>query len=112
MIDNKKILAVIPARLGSKGLKKKNIKLINNQPLINYSIRSCLKSKLIDKIFVSTESNLIKKISEKQKINIDFLRPKNLSQDSSKTFDVIKHVIIENIKEIHHRLVPSVHLQC
>ena len=95
MIDNKKILAVIPARLGSKGLKKKNIKLINNQPLINYSIRSCLKSKLIDKIFVSTESNLIKKISEKQKINIDFLRPKNLSLESSKTFDVIKHVIME-----------------
>lgn len=99
MIDNKKILAVIPARLGSKGLKKKNIKLINNQPLINYSIKSCLKSKLIDKIFVSTESSLIKKISEKQKINIDFLRPKNLSLNNSKTSDVVKHVILKLKKD-------------
>lgn len=101
MIDNKRILAVIPARLGSKGLKKKNIKLINNQPLIHYSINSCLKSKLIDKIFVSTESNLIKKISEKKKIKIDFLRPKKLSLDDSKTFDVVKHVLFELKRDNH-----------
>lgn len=95
MIGDKKILAVIPARLGSKGLKKKNIKIINNIPLINYSINSLKKSKLVDKIFVSTESNEIRKIVKKNNIKIDFLRPKKLSLDNSKTFDVVKHVIFE-----------------
>jgi len=95
MINGKKILAVIPARLGSKGLKKKNIKLINNKPLINYSISSSKKSKLLDKIFVSTESEEIKQIAEKQNIKVDFLRPRYLAKDQSKTFDVVKHTILQ-----------------
>ncbi len=95
MIADKRILAVVPARLGSKGLKRKNIKLLNNIPLINYSLNSLKNSKLVDKIFVSTESKKIQNIVEKKNIKIDFLRPKNLSLDNSKTFDVVKHVILE-----------------
>ena len=95
MIKGKKVLAVIPARFGSKGLKKKNIKLINNIPLINYSINSLKKSKLVDKIFVSTESNKIKNVVESQNIKIDFLRPNYLARDNTNISDVIKHVIIE-----------------
>ena len=53
MIKDKKILAVITARGGSKGLVGKNIKKLNNIPLINYSIEACLKSKYIDKAILS-----------------------------------------------------------
>lgn len=93
MINNYRVLAIIPARLNSKGLKKKNIKKLNGFPLISYSIKSAKKSKFVDKIFVSTESKIIKKIAEKYGADVDFLRPKKLSLDHSKTFDVIKHVI-------------------
>jgi CMP-N,N'-diacetyllegionaminic acid synthase len=101
MIDNFRILAVIPARLGSKGLKQKNIKKLNGIPLITYSINSLKRSKFVDKIFVSTESKKIKKIVESCGLTIDFLRPKKLALDRSKTFDVIKHVIIE-MKKLGH----------
>jgi CMP-N,N'-diacetyllegionaminic acid synthase len=101
MIDNFRILAVIPARLGSKGLKQKNIKKLNGIPLIAYSIKSLKRSKFVDKIFVSTESVKIKKIVEGYGLSVDFFRPKKLALDHSRTFDVIKHVIIEMEKLGH-----------
>ena len=58
-----KILAIIPARSGSKGLKSKNIKKINNKTLLEYSIRSAQESKKIDKIIVSTDSQKFKNIA-------------------------------------------------
>ena len=57
-----KIIAVIPARIGSKGIPKKNIQLIGKKPLIQYSIESAKKSKVFDKILVSTDSKQIAKI--------------------------------------------------
>ena len=93
MIDNFRILAIIPARLDSKGLKQKNIKKLNGIPLINYSIRSAKKSKFVDRIFVSTESKKIQNIAMKSGIGVEFLRPKKLALDNSKTFNVVKHVI-------------------
>jgi len=99
MINNYRVLAIIPARLNSKGLKQKNIKKLNGAPLISYSIKSAKKSKFVDKIFVSTESSKIKKISEKYGVSVDFLRPKKLSLDHSKTFNVVKHAISEMKKK-------------
>ena len=94
---NKKIsrLAIIPARLGSKRIKKKNIKLFNGKPMISYPIKQLKKSKIFNKIFVSTEANLIKKISEKFGANVDFLRPKKLSKDNVSVNLVLKHVVYE-----------------
>ena len=84
-----KILAVIPARGGSKGIKNKNLVTFNGKPLIYWTINAAKKSKLISKIVVSTDSKAIKKFSEKVGIKIDHLRPKSLSKDNSPTIDVI-----------------------
>lgn len=97
MYKNKKILAIIPARGGSKGIKNKNIVKVNGIPLIGYTINATKKSKYIDKIIVSTDSLKIKKVVEKLDINVPFLRPENISRDSSKSVDVIINVI-ENLK--------------
>ena len=85
----KKILAIIPARGGSKGLKNKNLKKIGKKSLISLAINSCKKLKLVDKIFVSTDSKKIAKEAEKQGIKVPFLRAKKISGDKIPAFDVI-----------------------
>ncbi len=90
-----KRLLIIPARGGSKRIKNKNIKKFKNKPIIYYTIDNALKSKLFNKIHVSTESNLIKKIVKKKKIIIDFMRTKKLSNDKAPLFEVYKYVVRE-----------------
>lgn len=83
--------AFIFARGGSKGLKFKNIKMLNNKPLISYTIEFALKSKIFDKIFVSTDDSKIIKICSKYK-NVEIIkRPKNLAADSSPELLSWKH---------------------
>ena len=77
------MLAIIPARKNSKGLKDKNIKLINGKPLIAYTIEAAIKSKYIYKVFISTDYERIIKIASKYKIKIPFLRPKRFATDKS-----------------------------
>ena len=72
------IVALIPARGGSKGIKNKNIINILGKPLISHTIISAKKIKQIDEIYVSTDSPKIKKISEKFGAKVPFLRPKNI----------------------------------
>ncbi|OUU51688.1 MAG: hypothetical protein CBC25_04830 [Pelagibacteraceae bacterium TMED65] len=86
-------LAIIPARGGSKRIKKKNIKNFYNKPLIYYSLRAAKKSNLFTKIHVSTESLLVKKKVEKLGFKIDFMRNKNLSNDTISISRVIKDVL-------------------
>jgi len=93
LIDRKKVLAIIPARSGSKGLSGKNIKLLAGKPLIARTIESAKKCKFIDKIIVSTESIEIAKIAEKVGAEIPFIRPENLSTDTAKSINVIFHTI-------------------
>ncbi len=84
-------LAIIPARSGSKRIIFKNIKKFFGKPIINFSIDNAIKSKLFDKIHISTDTNKFKKIIEKNnKLKIDFLRPKNLSSDRTPLLDVLK----------------------
>ena len=85
-----KILAIIPARCGSKGIPFKNIIDVNGKPLIQYSIEIALQlrlNNLIDEIIVSTDCNEIKEISEHSGLKVPFLRPKNISGDK-KSFEV------------------------
>lgn len=89
----KKILAIIPARGGSKGIKNKNIKKINKKPLIFWTINEAKKSKKISKIIVSTDSSKIKKVSLKYNISVPFLRPKNIAKDNSTDYTLIKHAL-------------------
>ena len=88
-----KILGVIPARAGSKGVIRKNIRLLNGLPLIAYSIKSALDSKNINDLIVSTDSNEIAAIAKSYGCEVPFLRPKNLAKDNSSSFDVIFHAL-------------------
>lgn len=93
MFRNKKILAIIPARGGSKGVPRKNIKLLNGKPLISYSIRAALKSKFIDRVIVSTDDKEIAEVAKRYKAEVPFLRPAELAQDTSPTLPVLQHAI-------------------
>lgn len=93
MYKNKKFLAIIPARAGSKGIPNKNIIAICGKPLIVYTIEAGKKSKYIDEIVVSTDSEIIKAIAEKYGAKVPFLRPNELSNDRAKSIDVVIHAM-------------------
>lgn len=93
MKEKIKVLAVIPARAGSKRIKNKNIKIFNGKPMIYWPIKELKKTKIFDKILVSTDSLRIKKYAETLKVDVPFLRPKKISDDFSPTIDVINHAI-------------------
>ncbi|MFJ7825286.1 cytidylyltransferase domain-containing protein [Psychrobacillus sp. NPDC096623] len=89
MINDKKLLAVIPARGGSKGIPGKNIIPVNGKPLIQYTIDTAKNSKYIDEIHVSTDDSKIAAVSEKCGIKVPRLRPNHLAQDDSKSIEVL-----------------------
>ena len=107
MIKEKKVLAVIPARGGSKGIPNKNIININNKPLINFSIETALKSKFIDDLVVSTDSIKIAKIAEKAGAKVPFLRPKKLATDKAISLPVILHALefMEKSNNINYDII-------
>ncbi len=86
-------IAIIPARIGSKRIKNKNIKIFFGKPIITHVIKLLIKSKIFDKIIVSTDSNKIAKICKKSGAEILFKRPKSLAGDYTSTKDVVKHAI-------------------
>jgi CMP-N-acetylneuraminic acid synthetase len=88
-----KIIAVIPARGGSKSIKNKNIYKINNKPLIFYSIENAIKSNVFDKIIVSSDSDKILSLASKYKKIEIIKRPRKISDDKSKTVDALLHVV-------------------
>lgn len=95
MYNNKKFLAIIPARSGSKGLKDKNIKELNGKPLISYTIEAAIESKIFDSIIVSTDSKDYADIAKEYGAEIPFLRPDYLSTDEATTNDVVEYTIKE-----------------
>lgn len=92
MLNYKKIIAIIPARGGSKGIPKKNIKFLIGKPLIAYTIEAALKSKYLDRTIVFTEDKEIAEISKKYRAEI-INRPVKLAKDNTPTSDVILHVL-------------------
>ena len=93
MINNKTFLAIIPARGGSKRLPNKNILNLSGIPLISWTINSANKSRYIDKVIVTTDSDKIADISLKYGAEVPFKRPGCLSTDHAIRPDVIKHTI-------------------
>lgn len=93
MINKKKIIGIVPARIGSKGLKFKNLKEFNSKPLIYWPISTLKKSKYIDKIILNTDSQRIRKLGIKMGADSPFLRPKHLASDNSRIADVIIHTL-------------------
>lgn len=88
-----KILGLIPARGGSKGVPKKNIKMLGEKPLIAYTIESARKSALLTETIVSTDSEDIFSAAEQNGLKPPFLRPDNLAQDNSTSLEVVRHAI-------------------
>ncbi len=93
MSKNKKIIALIPARGGSKSIPKKNIIDIGGHPLIAYSIAAAKLSKYISRVIVSTDSEEIAEIAKKYGAEVPFLRPKKFATDNAKDIGLIKHSI-------------------
>ncbi|HEY1047213.1 MAG TPA: acylneuraminate cytidylyltransferase family protein [Bacteroidia bacterium] len=91
-----KILTIIPARGGSKGIPRKNIIDVNGQPLIAYTILPALevlKKGMVDKVIVSTDSPEIADVSKKYGAEIPFLRPESISGDKAKSVEFIQHAL-------------------
>ena len=94
-----KVLAIIPARSGSKGLKNKNIKLLCGKPLISYTIEAAIKSKVFDEVMVSTDSRRYANIARQYGASVPFYRSKHNSGDLSSTNDVIREVLLNYKKD-------------
>jgi len=88
-----KICAIIPARAGSKGVLNKNIKNLGGHSLLEWSINACKKSRFIDQIIVSTDSQNYAEHSLSIGAEVPFLRPKEISQDYSTDYEFISHAI-------------------
>lgn len=91
-----KVLAIIPARRGSKGIKNKNIMRIAGRPLIAYTIDVALRAQregLIDKVIVSTDGNDIARVARRYGAEVPFLRPRNISGDKAKSIDFVLHAL-------------------
>ena len=97
------ILCTICMRSGSRGVKNKNMKLINGKPLMYYTIKQAVKSKIFDHIVVSTNSRKILKCAKSYGANGWFLRPKKLSSDSSSKVAVVKHALLESEKHYNKK---------
>jgi len=93
MTKIKNILAVVPARAGSKGIKGKNLRLLNGYPLIHYMIRYALGSAHIFKVVLSTDSEEIAAVGRKCGATVPYLRPKELATDTAPINPTLKHVM-------------------
>lgn len=94
-----KPICIIAARGGSKGVKKKNIRMIAGKPLIAHTIESALHSKIFQNVIVSSEDNDIIKIAKKFGAEVPFIRPKKLASDAASMNDVLLHAV-RNLQEL------------
>ena len=93
MIDQKTVLAIMPARGGSKGVLRKNIREVSGKPLIVWTIEAAKQSKHIDRLILSSEDSEIIKIAEEWGCEVPFVRPKELAQDDTPGIDPVIHAI-------------------
>jgi N-acylneuraminate cytidylyltransferase len=98
------VFALVTARSGSKGVPDKNLKQIGNHSLLEWSIKSALKSSQVTKVFLSTDSAEYAKLGESCGAVVPFLRPAELASDTAVDLDVFKHFLTE-IKELPQAIV-------
>ena len=87
------ILGLIPARGGSKSIPKKNIKILKGKPLIQYTVEAANDSKKLTRLILSSDDEAIIKVAKQLKVDVPFVRPKHLAEDSSPTLGVIQHAL-------------------
>ena len=105
MLEGKKVLALIPARGGSKGIPNKNIYEIKEKPLIAYTIECAKNSQYIDDVVVSTDSEVIARVAKEYGASVPFMRPEELASDTAKTIDGVLHALQCLVKEQYEILV-------
>jgi CMP-N,N'-diacetyllegionaminic acid synthase len=88
-----KILGIIPARGGSKGVPRKNIRLLGGKPLISYTIELAHKSSIIDRLIVSTDDREIANVANSYGADVPFIRPVELANDTAKAISVVQHAL-------------------
>ncbi len=93
MYKNKTILAVIPARAGSKRLPRKSIRPLAGKPLISWTFDAALQSKYLDEIIVSSDDQAVLDLAQQSNVRAPFVRPANLAHDQATTSDVLIHAI-------------------
>lgn len=93
MINDKTVLAIIPARGGSKGLPGKNIRLLNGKPLIAWPLEAALNSHYIDRVIVTTDDLAIAEIAKEYGAEVPFMRPAEFALDTSPSSDAIIHAL-------------------
>ena len=95
MINNSKLLAIIPARGGSKRLPTKNILELSGKPLIVWTIDAAKRSKYIDRIVVSTDDGDIAETAINAGVDVPFIRPSHLAEDHTSTYEVVAHTLTQ-----------------
>ncbi|WP_416826485.1 cytidylyltransferase domain-containing protein [Ectobacillus polymachus] len=93
MINGERILGIIPARGGSKGILRKNIRLLAGKPLLSWTIEEAKKSKYIDRMVLSSENKEIMEVAKKYGCEVPFIRPKELALDESSSVEVVLHCL-------------------
>ncbi len=107
LIPLNNILTIIPARGGSKGVPRKNIRELGGKPLIAYTLESALTSKYVDRLVVSTEDDEIASIARELGADVPFLRPVEIATDIAKAIGVVKHALLkmEKLDECEYPIV-------
>jgi CMP-N,N'-diacetyllegionaminic acid synthase len=110
---NKKsnVVCLIPARGGSKGLPRKNIRPLAGKPLIAYSIEAALRCTLIDRVIISTDDQEIAEISRKYGAEVPFMRPAELAVDDATTESALQHAVLWVEQNEKHQVDVVVFLQ-
>ena len=93
MLNGRSVLAIIPARSGSKGLKDKNIRLLAGKPMLAYSIIAARSCGFIDSIILSTDSKTYAELGEEYGAEVPFLRDAQLATDTAGSWDVVREVL-------------------
>lgn len=107
MINERRILAIIPARGDSKRLPGKNIKLLAGKPMISYAINAAHASKYIDRVVVSTDDATIARVAEEAGADVPFMRPAELASDTAQSIDVLLHAVhtLEEKGQEHYEVI-------
>lgn len=93
MIDGRKVLALVPARRGSKGLPLKNIRPLHGKPLLTWPVEAALASRYVDRVVVSTDSEDFAAVARVAGAEVPFMRPPELATDTTPSIEVILHAI-------------------
>lgn len=93
MFNEKRILALIPARGGSKGIPGKNIRILGGKPLLAWTIEAAQNSKYLDRIILSSDSEEIISVAKEYGCEVPFVRPADLARDETSSMDVIIHAL-------------------